>query len=123
MAIAKPTVDGNVLNAECSLVKRTAASNPDAGIGSIQCQEIGASSAAAGVADVTGDGFGHNDGSLPATAPRPFARISITTQARPPARARRMITFGITAQQIGKLIMGPTGLLSLTAPTMCCSTR
>ncbi len=113
VAIASVSVKTNVLNARI-LAGSTAslgAANPDAGIGAISVLgNWSASSIAAGVADLTGDGFGRNDALiLGDTKPAIFASIaSILIKGTATGSAGAADHFGITAQRVLKLKIGTT---------------
>lgn len=83
VALKTLNVVGDVLNAQILAGYRRDLTpvNPDASIGTIMVKgNWGASSVAAGVADVTGDGFGHNDALIPGdTTPGLLSRIARIT--------------------------------------------
>ena len=106
-AIQKLEIGGNVLNARV-----LAGFNPDltpvnrsARIGSIEVAGIwNASSASAGIADVTGDGFGRND--APIAGSGVISRIARITIHGNAAGSESGDFSGITAEQIGRLRAG-----------------
>ncbi len=84
--------------------------NPDASIGNIKVQgSWSASSVAAGVADVTFDGFGRNDALIPGdTTPSLLSRIASITIAGSATGSSDSTTdfFGVTAQSVGRIQAG-----------------
>ena len=119
VAIAKLSIGGNVLNAEvlAGYDRAGIPFNPDASIGTIEVEgNWNASSVVAGVTDTTGDGFGRNDGLIAGdTTPGLFARIASITLKGIATGSGESTTdhFGITAQQIGRMLAGSTPFPSI----------
>ena len=113
-ALAGLTVRGSVANARilAGYDPELAAVNADAAIGAVKITgSWSASSVAAGVADVTDDGFGHNDMLIPGgpATPTTLARIaSITINGSALGTAAGSDHFGLVAEQIAKLNIGGT---------------
>ncbi|MEO8352621.1 MAG: hypothetical protein ABI680_12865, partial [Chthoniobacteraceae bacterium] len=111
VALKKVLIGGGVLNSEILAGFRRDGTpfNADASIGKIIVDgDWTASSAAAGVADVTADGFGINDAIIAGSdSPDILARIaSITIGGDVAGSVEAGDHFGITAQQIGTLTLG-----------------
>ncbi|MEO8350794.1 MAG: Calx-beta domain-containing protein [Chthoniobacteraceae bacterium] len=110
VALKQVTVGGNVLNAQilAGLGRDGATANADAGIGKIIVDgNWSGSSIAAGVDDVTTDGFGINDLLVDEGDAGIIARIaSITINGSAFGSADPDDHFGITAEQIGKMKLG-----------------
>lgn len=108
VAIASVTIGRDLMNAEilAGYDADLVATNADASIGPIKVKrDWSASDVVAGVADVTGDGFGRNDALIPGGNPALPARIAsvgikgvATGSVSPPTDH-----FGITAEVIGKI--------------------
>ena len=110
VAFKQVRVEGNVLNAEILAGVRHdgTPTNADAGIGKIIVDgNWTASSAVAGVEDVTNDGYGINDTLIGGGVTGLLSRIaSITIGGQVSGSAVRGEHFGVTAEQIGKLKIG-----------------
>jgi len=112
VAIAELIVNGSVAEAEvlAGYQRDGTPFNPDASIGRIEVAgNWSASNVAAGVADVTRDGFGRNDALIARdTTPGLFARIGSVVIDGAATGSDRATSdyFGITAQQIGRVIAG-----------------
>ncbi|MEO8350138.1 MAG: Calx-beta domain-containing protein [Chthoniobacteraceae bacterium] len=110
VALKQVQVGGNVLNAEilAGFRRDGTAINGDAGIGKIVVDgDWIASSAAAGVEDVTGDGFGINDALIGGGNAGVISRIaSITIAGQVSGTVKSGDHFGITAEQIVELKLG-----------------
>lgn len=111
VALGALAVGGGVLHAQvlAGFARDLTPLNPLASIGSIDVAgSWNASSAVAGVADVTGDGFGRHDAAI-AGSPLPglLSRIArITIHGVVAGSSASGDFFGITAQQIGRIAAG-----------------
>jgi hypothetical protein len=121
VAIGKLTITGSIAHSQilAGYDRVGAALNPDASIGRIV---VGgnwtASSAVAGVADVTGNGFGQNDALIPGdTTPSLLAGIaSLTIRGTASGSAESGDHFGIAAQQLGKVSIHRSRVALTSAP-------
>ncbi len=113
VALKKLTVGGSVVNAQILAGYDDALTglNPDAGIGKVIVNgNWSASSLVAGILDATADGFGQNDIVIPEPVTDDIlSRIaSLTIKGSGTGSANANDYFGITAQEIGQVKIGPT---------------
>ena len=110
LALARLSIGGGVLHAQmlAGYARDLTPSNGTASIGTIDVAGTwNASSAVAGVADVTGDGFGRNDAPISTGATSLLAKIArLTIHGGAAGSMRSDDHFGITAQQLGRVIAG-----------------
>ncbi len=122
IAIKKLSIAGSVFNAEvlAGYDRDGIPFNSDAGIGSISVgRNWEASSVVAGVADVTGDGFGRNDGPIAGdTTPALLSRIAsiVIKGTVEGSSASTADHFGIVAQEIGKVFAGAVRMSRIDGP-------
>jgi len=111
VALRSLDVGGGVLHAQV-LAGYSRALTPSNGVASIGSIDVAgswnASSAVAGVADLTGDGFGQNDAPIGGlVSPGVLARIAkVTIHGIAAGSTATGDFFGITAQQLGRVLAG-----------------